>query len=184
MGKKSKNKMNTTLVIVNGIILFVFFIIFMIMYSIGAKSMKVENKTVKDTYIENEQMLSKFMELGYEQEKAQEFVNILGSIKVTKINEITNKEYSTDFTKNEKLPKENEYDVIYECEGNNDIDGCNFLIFIKDNEIICVCYNKAFDYESDYDDYHVYYTNVEGRTRGAVISWGDATNDWATTIDN
>lgn len=143
------------------------------------------NKTpIKNIYAENSQILSKFTELGYSKEKSQEYVNILSNLGVIKVNTIQIKDYDSKFAQNDKLPKEEQYDVLYLCEGNVKDNVCTFLIFIKNNEIICVCCDYGnFNIKSKYKNYEAYYTKDDDFIR-KVISGGDIILDIAHYSNN
>lgn len=145
---------------------------------------KKNSTPIKDVYVENKQILSKFVELGYSNETSQEYVNILGNLGVIKINKIQVKDYESNYQRNDKLPKQSEYDILYYCEGDVKDNVCDFLIFIKNNEIICVCcsYGK-FDSRSRYKNYEAYYTKEDDFIR-KVISGGDIILDIAGNSNN
>lgn len=153
-------EMKNNVVVILGLILVIGFII--MITSNNGDSKKNEN-------IYDSQMLQQFMNIGFTNEQAQNSVNIIKKIGINTITGMEQTENTiTAIGSDIGYPKQEEANIVYKCKGNDDTQyECEFLIFIKDNEIVHVCYYG-------YGSKTTYYRKDNGVVRKTVHPYTDA----------
>ena len=129
-------------------------IIVIIIIAINFNVEKTETK--KDVIVYDEVMSQQFINLGFTNEQAQKSVNIIKKIGINSISSIENYDTNTIGYYDESYPNKGEFDIVYEFKGNDNTQyECDFLVFIKNNEIIHICYYG-------FGDKIIYYTKDKG----------------------
>lgn len=129
------------------VICIVAFIIIVINFSVEKK---------KDINVYDELMSQQFLDIGFTKEQAQHSVNIIKKIGINTISSIENYDTNTIGYYDASYPNKEEIDNVYKCKGNDNTQyECDFLIFIKNNEIIHISYYG-------YGSKTIYYTKENG----------------------
>ena len=137
-------------------------ILFVIIYFISFIT-TLFNKS-NNLQIYDEDMVQQLIDnIGLSNEKAQSAMNVIKKIGINKITKIKQQESSfQDYSSDYGYNIEDSFDSVYECLGNDNTQfECNFLVFIKDSEIMHICYYG-------YGSKTTYYTKSRGILRKTV----------------
>ena len=135
----------------NSIIIICVIAFFIIIINFGTEKEEIEDMNVYD-----ELMSQQFVKIGFSNEQAQYSVNIIKKIGINSISAIENYDTNAFGQYDESYPNKEEIDKVYECKGNDNTQyECNFLMFIKNNEIIHISYYG-------YGTKTIYYTKDKG----------------------